>query len=590
MFGGLPLFHSFGQTCGLNAAMAGGACLTLLPKFDGEQALRIVAQDRVTVFLGVPTMYMALLGVHGPGALRHQPAQARPPPAGRRCRSRSSRGRAGASASQLLEGYGLSETSPVASFNHPDRPTKPGSVGHPDPRASSSALRDEDDNEVADGEVGEIVIRGENVMKGYWNQPEATAEAMRGGWFHTGDLATRDDDGFYFIVDRKKDMIIRNGINVYPREVEEVLYTHPAVAEAAVVRRPGRRPHGEEIAALVTLRTGAAATAGRAAGLRGASGSPRTSTRAIIRLRRAAQGPDREDPQAGDQDSTPEPRPRAGGDVCPARDRPQSCCRRAVHGGVTGEGDPVTLGGDLADADQGLDRSADSTSLGVSRKLTTMHHVAALEHAASPPRRWTVAAPWSKRGSVRSGIAAPDPQQPRVQGQQRRRADRARQLGPVQLGPLEGLRVLRVGHVRGVPVHLRRTPPAGPWRTASASSGSGWEVKNCQGVEAPHSSPMKIIGVNGLSRVTMAAIASCCAVDLGRQPLAGGPVADLVVVVRADHQPPGRRPQGVDRVAVGAAAGSWTACRRGRSRSRTPCPGRRGSRSRRSSRWCRRSG
>jgi long-chain acyl-CoA synthetase len=159
---------------------------------------------------------------------------------------------------QLLEGYGLSETSPIASFNHPDRPSKPGSVGIPIAGVEFQ-LWDADDNEVAEGAVGEIVIRGENVMKGYWNNPAATAEAMRGGWFHSGDLATRDADGFYFIVDRKKDMILRNGLNVYPREVEEVLYTHPAVAEAAVFGVPDAL-HGEEIAALITLKEGASAS------------------------------------------------------------------------------------------------------------------------------------------------------------------------------------------------------------------------------------------------------------------------------------------------------------------------------------------
>jgi long-chain acyl-CoA synthetase len=158
----------------------------------------------------------------------------------------------------LLEGYGLSETSPVASFNHPDRPTKPGSVGTP-VRGVEFGLRDADDHEVGVGEIGEIVIRGENIMKGYWNRPEATAAAIRDGWFHTGDLATRDEDGYYFIVDRLNDMIIRNGFNVYPREVEEVLYRHPAVAEAAVFGVPDA-VHGEEIAALLSLKEGASAT------------------------------------------------------------------------------------------------------------------------------------------------------------------------------------------------------------------------------------------------------------------------------------------------------------------------------------------
>jgi long-chain acyl-CoA synthetase len=257
IFGGLPLFHSFGQTVGLNSAIAGGACLTLLPRFDGEQALSIIDNDRVTVFLGVPTMYMGLLAVKDKE--RFDTSALRVAASG------------GASlpvevlhdveqtfSFALLEGYGLSETSPVASFNHPDRPTKPGSVGTPI-RGVEFGLRDEDDAEVADGEIGEIVIRGENVMKGYWNQPDATADAMRGGWFHTGDLARRDEDGFYFIVDRKKDMINRSGFNVYPREVEEILYGHPAVAEAAVFGVPDAMS-GEEIAALVTLKEGASAT------------------------------------------------------------------------------------------------------------------------------------------------------------------------------------------------------------------------------------------------------------------------------------------------------------------------------------------
>jgi len=257
LFGGLPLFHSFGQTCGLNAAMAGGACLTLLPKFDGEQALRIVDEDRVTIFLGVPTMYMGLLAVKEPHRFNTSTLRVAAS-GGASLPVEVLRGVERTFGFQLLEGYGLSETSPVASFNHPDRPTKPGSIGTPI-RGCEFALQDENGREVGEGEIGEIVIRGENVMKGYWNRPDATAEAVRDGWFHTGDLATRDADGYYFIVDRLKDLIIRKGFNVYPREVEEVLYTHPAVAEAAVfgVPDPG---HGEEVAALVTLKDGATAT------------------------------------------------------------------------------------------------------------------------------------------------------------------------------------------------------------------------------------------------------------------------------------------------------------------------------------------
>ncbi|HYP43933.1 MAG TPA: long-chain fatty acid--CoA ligase [Propionibacteriaceae bacterium] len=257
VFGGLPLFHSFGQTVGLNAAIAGGACLTLLPRFDGEQALEIVQRDRVTTFLGVPTMYTGLLAVPDPdrfdtSALRQAVSGGASLPVEV---LRSVQERFGV---QLLEGYGLSETSPVASFNHPDRPSKPGSVGTPI-RGVEFDLRNAQDQTVLEGEVGEIVIRGENVMKGYWQNAEATAEAIRDGWFHTGDLATRDSDGYYFIVDRLKDMINRSGFNVYPREVEEILYSHPAVAEAAVLAVPDPR-HGEEVAAMVTLKDGATAT------------------------------------------------------------------------------------------------------------------------------------------------------------------------------------------------------------------------------------------------------------------------------------------------------------------------------------------
>jgi long-chain acyl-CoA synthetase len=158
----------------------------------------------------------------------------------------------------ILEGYGLSETSPVASFNHPDRERKPGSIGTPI-RDVQMAVFDQDDRELPPGEVGEIVIRGPNVMKGYWRRPDATAEAMRGGWFHSGDLAKMDEDGYFFIVDRKKDMIIRGGYNVYPREVEEVLYEHPAVAEAAVVGITDAML-GEEVGAAVALKAGAEAT------------------------------------------------------------------------------------------------------------------------------------------------------------------------------------------------------------------------------------------------------------------------------------------------------------------------------------------
>ncbi len=256
VLGALPLFHSFGQTCTLNTCVAGGGTLTLLPRFDPEKALEIVQRDKVTIFEGVPTMYSALL--HLPDKERFDVSTLR------LCASGGSampgevlRAFEEAFGCVILEGYGLSETSPVASFNHPDRDRKVGSIGTPIDGVELRLL-DEDGAEVETGEVGEIVVRGHNVMKGYWRQPEATAAALRDGWLHTGDLARADEDGFFFIVDRKKDMIIRGGYNVYPREIEEVLYEHPAVAEAAVVGVPDD-DLGEEIGAAVALKPGAAA-------------------------------------------------------------------------------------------------------------------------------------------------------------------------------------------------------------------------------------------------------------------------------------------------------------------------------------------
>jgi len=257
ILGALPLFHSFGQTAAMNAGLMAGACLTLLARFDPAKALAIMERDRVSVFLGVPTMYTAMLAV---------PAAERPDTSSLRvCISGGAslpvevlRAFEGQFGTKILEGYGLSETSPVASFNHPDRERKPGSIGTPI-RDVRMRVVDEQDQEVPAGEVGEIVIQGPNVMKGYWQRPDATAEAMRGGWFHTGDMAKVDDDGYFYIVDRKKDLIIRGGYNVYPREIEEVLYEHPAVGEAAVVAVP-HAELGEEVGAAVALKAGAEAT------------------------------------------------------------------------------------------------------------------------------------------------------------------------------------------------------------------------------------------------------------------------------------------------------------------------------------------
>jgi long-chain acyl-CoA synthetase len=258
IFGGLPLFHVFGQTVAMNVAVASGACLTLLPRFDAAHALRIIADHRVTVFEAVPTMYVALL--HAPDRADYDTS------ALRTCISGGAalpvevlRGFEEAFGVPVLEGYGLSETSPVASFNHPGREQKPGSIGTPI-RDVRMRVVDGEGHEVAQGEVGEIAIRGPNVMKGYWQRPEATGEAIRDGWFRTGDMARVDSDGYFYIVDRKKDLIIRGGYNVYPREIEEVLYEHPAVAEAAVIGLP-HPALGEEVGAAVALKPGASVAA-----------------------------------------------------------------------------------------------------------------------------------------------------------------------------------------------------------------------------------------------------------------------------------------------------------------------------------------
>ena len=258
IFGGLPLFHVFGQTVALNVAVAAGACLTLLPRFDAAHALRIIAGHRVTVFEGVPTMYVALL--HAPDRADYDTSSLR------MCISGGAalpvevlRGFEEAFGVPVLEGYGLSETSPVASFNLPDRERSPARSARPSGTCGCGSWTTRTTS-CPQGEVGEIVISGPNVMKGYWQRPEATAEAIRDGWFHTGDLARVDEDGYFYIVDRKKDLIIRGGYNVYPREIEEVLYEHPAVAEAAVIGLP-HASLGEEVGAAVALKPGAAVTA-----------------------------------------------------------------------------------------------------------------------------------------------------------------------------------------------------------------------------------------------------------------------------------------------------------------------------------------
>jgi long-chain acyl-CoA synthetase len=257
----LPLFHSFGSTVNMNAGFASAATLVLQPRFEAAAAVKLLESEDVTFFAGVPTMYWGLLNALSEGVDVQRIARTM-----RIAVSGGSslpveiikqvRERLGVT---ILEGYGLSETSPVATFSDPNSDPRPGSIGIP-VWGVELKLIDESWNTVeAADEIGEIAIRGHNIMRGYYNRPEATAEVMKDGWFRTGDLARRDKDGFYYIVDRAKDMIIRGGFNVYPREIEEVLMTHEAVSLAAVIGVP-HPTHGEEIKAYVIRRKGATVT------------------------------------------------------------------------------------------------------------------------------------------------------------------------------------------------------------------------------------------------------------------------------------------------------------------------------------------
>ena len=258
----LPLFHTFGQTVQMNATILCGGSMVLLVRFDPDAALQAMQDHAVTIFCGVPTMYIGILNL--PGAEdRHDLGRI-----ARHLRLGVSGGAAMPVAVLrqfeekfgviILEGFGLSETSPVATFNHLECERLPGSIGQPI-IGVEVAIMDEADQQLPAGKDGEIVVRGHNVMKGYYKRPEATAAAIRDGWFHTGDIGRRDEQGNFFVVDRLKDMVIRGGFNVYPRELEEVLMTHPAIALVAVIGVP-HEVHGEEINAVLVLKPGGAAT------------------------------------------------------------------------------------------------------------------------------------------------------------------------------------------------------------------------------------------------------------------------------------------------------------------------------------------
>jgi long-chain acyl-CoA synthetase len=257
----LPLFHSFGSTVNMNAGFATASTLVLLPRFDAAAAVRLLETQDITFFAGVPTMYWGLLNALTDDVDVERIARnLRVAVAGGSSLPveiiKAVKARLGV---QILEGYGLSETSPVATFSRPGAEPRPGSIGVPI-WGVEVKLIDESWNTIEGAdEIGEIAIRGHNIMRGYFNRPEATAEVMKDGWFRSGDLGRRDKDGWYYIVDRAKDMIIRGGFNVYPREVEEVLMTHEAVSLAAVIGVP-HPTHGEEVKAYLILNQGATVT------------------------------------------------------------------------------------------------------------------------------------------------------------------------------------------------------------------------------------------------------------------------------------------------------------------------------------------
>jgi long-chain acyl-CoA synthetase len=251
----LPMFHVFGLSSVLNVTVRYGGSLVLVPRFDAKTVVDELAHHRCTIFSGVPTMYFALLQAdtegHDLSALRVGVSGGAAIP-GEVIRAFEEK----FPGVVILEGYGLSETASTTTFNINAEQRKVLSIGKPIWGVEVRVV-DEDDNELPPGtdNVGEIVIRGHNVMKGYYKKPEATAEAFRDGWFHTGDLAYRDEDGYFFIVDRKKDLVIRGGYNVYPREIEEVLFDHPGVAAAAVIGKPDEKL-GQEVLAFVVAKEG----------------------------------------------------------------------------------------------------------------------------------------------------------------------------------------------------------------------------------------------------------------------------------------------------------------------------------------------
>ena len=260
MIAALPLFHIFAMTCVMISSVEIGGTVVILPRFELRAALNAIRKYRPTMFHGVPTMYVAFNGVpgverYGFNSLRMCMSGGAALPVEVRQKFETLTG------GKLVEGYGLTETSPVTHVNPPEGSPKVASIGRPIPDTEARIMDLETGtHEVPVGEVGEITIRGPQVMKGYWNKPEETALVLRDGWLYTGDIARKDADGYFYIVDRKKDMIIAGGYNIYPREVEEVLFEYPKIQEAAVIGVPDSY-RGETVKAFVVLKPGVTATA-----------------------------------------------------------------------------------------------------------------------------------------------------------------------------------------------------------------------------------------------------------------------------------------------------------------------------------------
>lgn len=256
----MPLFHMNAVSVTTMSALYAGGSTVVSPKFSASRFWQIISDYQITSFGSVATMLSMLLSTYPDGVppglnteqLRFAMCGSAPVPAEVMKRFEETFN------CLVIEGYGLSESTCRSTFNPPDRRRRPGSCGLP--IGNEMRVVDEEDRDVPDGSLGEIVLRGENILKGYYKNPDATATAFRNGWFHSGDIGYRDADGFYYVVDRKSDMIIRGGENIYPREIDEVLYQHPAVAAAAAVGVPDEL-YGEEVAAVVVLKEGAATSA-----------------------------------------------------------------------------------------------------------------------------------------------------------------------------------------------------------------------------------------------------------------------------------------------------------------------------------------